>query len=75
VQVKCQRINLLQGADALKATGRLGQAKTFAGDDLNDFLTQCANAANALIDGDALGELESILGEAGLRETAPADPY
>jgi hypothetical protein len=75
VQVICQRITLLQGADALKATGRLGQAKTFAGDDLNDFLTQCANAANALIDGNALGELESILGEAGLRETAPADPY
>jgi CRISPR/Cas system CSM-associated protein Csm3 (group 7 of RAMP superfamily) len=75
VQVIPQRINLLQGADALKATGRLGQAKTLAGDDLNDFLTECANAANTLIDGDALGELESILGEAGLRETAPADPY
>jgi len=75
VQVIPQRINLLQGADALKATGRLGQAKTLAGDDLNDFLTQCANAADELIDGDALGELESILGEAGLRETAPADPY
>jgi CRISPR/Cas system CSM-associated protein Csm3 (group 7 of RAMP superfamily) len=75
VQVIPQRINLLQGADALKATGRLGQAKTLVGDDLNDFLTQCANAANTLIDGDALGELESILGEAGLRETAPADPY
>jgi hypothetical protein len=75
VQVVCQRITLLQGVDALKATGRLGQAKTLAGDDLNDFLTQCANAADELIDGDALGELESILGEAGLRETAPADPY
>jgi len=75
VQVVCQRITLLQGADALKATGRLGQAKTLAGDDLNDFLTQCANAANALIDGDALSELEAILDEAGLRETAPADPY
>jgi hypothetical protein len=75
VQVIPQRINLLQGADALKATGRLGQAKTLAGDDLNDFLTQCANAANTLIDNDALGELEAILDEAGLRETAPADPY
>jgi hypothetical protein len=75
VQVVCQRITLLQGADALKATGRLGQAKTLAGDDLNDFLTQCAIAANTLIDGDALGELKTILDEAGLRETAPADPY
>ena len=75
VQIILNRVTLLQGVDALKATGRLGQAKTLAGDDLNDFLTQCANAANALIDGDALGELESILGEAGLRETAPADPY
>ena len=75
VQVKCQRINLLQGVDALKATGRLGQAKTLVGDDLNDFLTQCANAADELIDDDALGELEAILDEAGLRETAPADPY
>jgi hypothetical protein len=75
VQVKCQRITLQQGADALKATGRLGQAKTLAGDDLNDFLTQCANAANTLIDGDALGKLKTILNEAGLQETAPADPY
>jgi len=75
VQVKCQRINLLQGVDALKATGRLGQAKTLVGDDLNDFLTQCANAANTLIDGDALGKLKTILDKEGLQETAPADPY
>jgi hypothetical protein len=75
VQVVCRQITLLQGADSLKATGRLGQAKTLAGDDLNDFLTQCANAANALIDGDALGKLKTILKEAGLQETAPADPY
>ncbi len=75
VQIILNRVTLLQGADALKATGRLGQAKTLAGDDLNDFLTQCANAANTLIDSDALGELEAILDEAGLRETAPADPY
>jgi len=75
VQVVCRQITLLQGADALKATGRLGQAKTLAGDDLNDFLTECANAANTLIDGDALGKLKTILKEAGLEETAPADPY
>jgi hypothetical protein len=45
------------------------------GSDLNAFLQRCANAANALIDNDALGELEAILDEAGLQETAPADPY
>jgi CRISPR/Cas system CSM-associated protein Csm3 (group 7 of RAMP superfamily) len=75
VQVIPQRINLLQGADALKATGRLGQARTLEDSDLNAFLQRCANAASALIDNDALGELEAILDEAGLRETAPADPY
>jgi hypothetical protein len=75
VQVVCQRITLLQGADALKATGRLGQSQTLVGDKLDKFTTQCAQAADKLIDGDALGELESILGEAGLQETAPADPY
>jgi hypothetical protein len=75
VQIILNRVTLLQGADSLKATGRLGQARTLAGDDLNDFLTQCANAADELIDDDALGELEAILDEAGLRETAPADPY
>ena len=75
VQVKCQRINLLQGADALKATGRLGQARTLVGSDLEAFVARCANAASALIDDDALGELETILDEAGLQETAPADPY
>jgi CRISPR/Cas system CSM-associated protein Csm3 (group 7 of RAMP superfamily) len=75
VQIILNRVTLLQGVDALKATGRLGQAKTLAGDDLNDFLTQCANAADELIDGDALGALESILDKAGLEETAPADPY
>ena len=75
VQVKCQRINLLQGADALKATGRLGQARTLVGSDLEAFVARCANAASALIDDDALGELETILNEAGLQETAPADPY
>jgi len=75
VQIILNRVTLLQGADALKATGRLGQAKTLAGDDLNDFLTQCANAANTLIDGDALGKLKTILDKAGLQETAPADPY
>ena len=63
-----ERVCALQEVDAL-------------GDDLNDFLTQCANAADelidddALIDGDALGKLETILNEAGLQETAPADPY
>jgi CRISPR/Cas system CSM-associated protein Csm3 (group 7 of RAMP superfamily) len=75
VQVIPQRINLLQGADALKATGRLGQSQTLVGDALDKFTTRCAQAADKLIDDDALGELESILGEAGLRETAPADPY
>ena len=75
VQIILNRVTLLQGVDALKATGRLGQAKTLVGDDLNDFLTQCANAANTLIDGDALGKLKTILGEAGLQEIAPADPY
>jgi hypothetical protein len=75
VQVIPQRINLLQGADALKATGRLGQSQTLVGDALDKFTTRCAQAADKLIDGDALGELESILGEAGLQETAPADPY
>jgi Uncharacterized protein predicted to be involved in DNA repair (RAMP superfamily), COG1337 len=75
VQIILNRVTLLQCADALKATGRLGQAKTLAGDDLNDFFTQCAIAANTLIDNDALGELKTILDEAGLRETVPADPY
>jgi hypothetical protein len=78
VQVIPQRINLLQGADALKATGRLGQSQTLVGDALDKFTTRCAQAADKLdklIDGDALGKLKTILGEAGLRETAPADPY
>jgi CRISPR/Cas system CSM-associated protein Csm3 (group 7 of RAMP superfamily) len=75
VQIILNRVTLLQGVDALKATGRLGQARTLVGSDLNAFLQRCANAANALIDDDALGELEAILDEAGLRETAPADPY
>ena len=75
VQIILNRVTLLQGADALKATGRLGQARTLVGSDLNAFLERCANAASALIDNDALGELEAILDEAGLRETAPADPY
>jgi len=75
VQVVCRQITLLQGADSLKATGRLGQARTLEGSDLNAFIERCANAASALIDNDALGELEAILDEAGLRETAPADPY
>ncbi|MFT0745889.1 RAMP superfamily CRISPR-associated protein [Synechococcus sp. RC10B2] len=78
VQVKCQRINLLQGADALKATGRLGQSQTLVGDALDKFTTRCAQAADKLdklIDGDALGKLKTILKEAGLQETAPADPY
>jgi hypothetical protein len=75
VQVVCQRITLLQGTDALKATGRLGQARTLEGSDLNAFIERCANAANTLIDNDALGELKTILDEAGLRETAHADPY
>jgi len=75
VQIILNRVTLLQGADALKATGRLGQARTLVGSDLNAFRQRCANAASALIDNDALGELEAILDEAGLRETAPADPY
>jgi CRISPR/Cas system CSM-associated protein Csm3 (group 7 of RAMP superfamily) len=75
VQIILNRVTLLQGVDALKATGRLGQSQTLVGDALDKFTTRCAQAANTLIDGDALGELESILGEAGLRETAPADPY
>jgi len=78
VQVVCQRITLLQGADALKATGRLGQSQTLVGDALDKFTTRCAQAADKLdklIDGDALGKLKTILDKAGLRETAPADPY
>jgi CRISPR/Cas system CSM-associated protein Csm3 (group 7 of RAMP superfamily) len=75
VQIILNRVTLLQGVDALKATGRLGQARTLEGSDLNAFIERCANAANTLIDNDALGELKTILDEAGLRETAPADPY
>jgi CRISPR/Cas system CSM-associated protein Csm3 (group 7 of RAMP superfamily) len=75
VQIILNRVTLLQGTDALKATGRLGQARTLEGSDLNAFIERCANAANTLIDNDALGELKTILDEAGLRETAPADPY
>jgi hypothetical protein len=75
VQVIPQRINLLQGADALKATGRLGQSQTLVGDALDKFTTRCAQAADELIDNDALGKLKTILKEAGLQETAPADPY
>ncbi len=75
VQIILNRVTLLQGVDALKATGRLGQARTLEGSDLNAFIERCANAANTLIDNDALGALESILDKAGLEETAPADPY
>lgn len=75
VQIILNRVTLLQGADALKATGRLGQSQTLVGDALDKFTTRCAQAADELIDDDALGELEAILDEAGLRETAPADPY
>ncbi|WP_448377680.1 hypothetical protein, partial [Fervidobacterium sp.] len=75
VQVKCQRINLLQGADALKTIGRLGQAKTLVDSDLDAFVAQCANAASALIDSAVLGKLKTILHKKGLQETAPADPY
>jgi hypothetical protein len=75
VQIILNRVTMLQGADALKATGRLGQARTLEGSDLNAFIERCANAANTLTDNDALGELKTILDEAGLRETAPADPY
>jgi CRISPR/Cas system CSM-associated protein Csm3 (group 7 of RAMP superfamily) len=75
VQIILNRVTLLQGADSLKATGRLGQARTLEGSDLNAFIERCANAADELIDGDALGALESILDKAGLQETAPADPY
>jgi hypothetical protein len=78
VQVVCRQITLLQGADSLKATGRLGQSQTLVGDALDKFTARCAQAADKLdklIDGDALGKLESILDKAGLEETAPADPY
>jgi hypothetical protein len=75
VQVVCRQITLLQGADSLKAAGRLGQSQTLVGDALDKFTTRCAQAAEKLIDGDALGALESILDKAGLEETAPADPY
>jgi len=78
VQIILNRVTLLQGADALKATGRLGQSQTLVGDALDKFTTRCAQAADKLdklIDGDALGKLKTILKEAGLQETAPADPY
>jgi len=75
VQVVCRQITLLQGADSLKATGRLGQSQTLVGDALDKFTTRCAQAADELIDDDALGKLKTILKEAGLQETAPADPY
>jgi CRISPR/Cas system CSM-associated protein Csm3 (group 7 of RAMP superfamily) len=78
VQIILNRVTLLQGVDALKATGRLGQSQTLVGDALDKFTTRCAQAADKLdklIDGDALGKLKTILKEAGLQETAPADPY
>jgi hypothetical protein len=78
VQVVCRQITLLQGADSLKATGRLGQSQTLVGDALDKFTTRCAQAADKLdklIDGDALGKLKTILDKAGLQETAPVDPY
>jgi hypothetical protein len=75
VQIILNRVTLLQGVDALKATGRLGQSQTLVGDALDKFTTRCAQAADELIDNDALGKLKTILKEAGLQETAPADPY
>jgi CRISPR/Cas system CSM-associated protein Csm3 (group 7 of RAMP superfamily) len=75
VQIILNRVTLLQGADSLKATGRLGQSQTLVGDALDKFTTRCAQAADELIDNDALGKLKTILKEAGLQETAPADPY
>jgi hypothetical protein len=78
VQIILNRVTLLQGVDALKATGRLGQSQTLVGDALDKFTARCAQAADKLdklIDGDALGKLKTILKEAGLQETAPADPY
>jgi hypothetical protein len=78
VQIILNRVTLLQGVDALKATGRLGQSQTLVGDALDKFTTRCAQAADKLdklIDGDALGKLKTILDKAGLQETAPADPY
>jgi hypothetical protein len=77
VQIILNRVTLLQGVDALKATGRLGQAKTLAGDDLNDFLTQCAKPPHTRRSSTTTrsANWRRFWTRQGLRETAPADPY
>lgn len=75
VEVIPQSITLLQGADSLRATGRLAQTRIMEGSELKYLVLECTRAANALIDSNALGELESILDAERLKGTASADPY
>lgn len=75
VEVIPQSIALLQGADSLQATGRLAQTRTLEGGAMESLVVEFTRAASALLDSDALGELESILDAVGLEETASADPY
>lgn len=75
VRVKLEAVALHSGATAVKNTGRMGQPPRLTDTALENALREWFQAANTLIEPDALGEIESILDEAGLNETAPADPY
>ncbi|BCW94589.1 MAG: RAMP superfamily CRISPR-associated protein [Fimbriimonadales bacterium] len=75
VRVILNAVALHSGATTVKNTGRMGQPPRLTGTALENALREWFEASDTLIEPDALGEIESILDEAGLNETAPADPY
>ncbi|MFN3690258.1 MAG: RAMP superfamily CRISPR-associated protein [Fimbriimonadales bacterium] len=75
VKLTLNTLHLLQGAQAVQQTGRLGQATIFNGASLQQQVEVYINRANELLDSAALKELASVLAKEGLNNTAPADPY
>jgi len=69
-------LTLIQGANAVRQSGRLGQTQTLLqGDELQQKVRDYITQAQSLLEQESLKELAKIFAEEGLNDTAPADAY
>ncbi|OYT72976.1 MAG: hypothetical protein CFK49_10665 [Armatimonadetes bacterium JP3_11] len=75
VRLQLEAMQLIQGENAIRQTGRLGQSQRLQGEALQERVRRLTAQAQSLLDEKSLQEIADILAEGGLQNTAPADPY
>ncbi|GIV07524.1 MAG: hypothetical protein KatS3mg017_0726 [Fimbriimonadales bacterium] len=75
IKLCLEAMQLIQGENAIRQTGRLGQSQRLQGEALQERVRRLTAQAQSLLEEESLKALADILAEEGLQNTAPADPY